>query len=88
MQELGRRIREEEKRSGSLQFPLESRKSNVDRMPMVQNLINGKKTHEKVKETPELSKADGDKDKCMKNSEKLVLLIICRHIILHMLVFK
>ncbi|KAK1411135.1 hypothetical protein QVD17_37679 [Tagetes erecta] len=83
VQELGRRIREEEKRSGRLLFSVESRKSNVDqgqginnksnvdRMRMVQNLINGKKTLEKVNEKPELRKAEGDKDKYMKNSEKI-----------------
>ncbi|KAI3668751.1 hypothetical protein L1987_88234 [Smallanthus sonchifolius] len=88
VQELGRRIREEEKRTGSLQFPVENRKSNVDRgeipkmdgqginkkstfdrMSMVQNTINGQKTRERVKKKTELTKAEWDKNKYMKNGE-------------------
>ncbi|KAI3798178.1 hypothetical protein L1987_33447 [Smallanthus sonchifolius] len=85
VQEFGRRIREEEKRTGSLQFPVESRKSNVDRgeirkmdgqgikkkstFDRIQNTINGKNTHESVKEKNELTKAEWDKNKYMKNGE-------------------
>ncbi|KAK9062532.1 hypothetical protein SSX86_019719 [Deinandra increscens subsp. villosa] len=91
-QDLVRRIIEE-KRTGSLQSSLESRKSSVDqgqtpkkngqgindksivnRMSMVQNMIDGKKTHEKVKQKIELAKADGDKNKHLKNSETVGLL--------------